>query len=85
LLRTDAHTHLPCPVQQLSAISTRCNAGKIAAARRAAAVRKYNTLFPCTRTAATNATTLLGLDTCLTGAGGTSPPVMRLCSRLRWC
>lgn len=55
-------------VQQLTAISNKCNAGAIAAARRAAALKKYNTLFPCTKTAAVNSTTLLGLDTCQTGA-----------------
>lgn len=65
-----ALTGLSLPLQQLSAISTKCNAGVIAARRRAAALKKYNTLFPCTKTAATNATTLLGLDTCLTGAAG---------------
>jgi hypothetical protein len=66
--------------EQLTAIANRCNAGAIAAARRAAALQKYNTLFPCTETAAVNATTLLGLDTCQTGANATATNCGTQCS-----
>mmetsp|Transcript_12853 Transcript_12853/g.38788 ORF Transcript_12853/g.38788 Transcript_12853/m.38788 type:complete len:264 (+) Transcript_12853:153-944(+) len=56
--------------RELTTIANRCNAGAIAAARRKAAQTKYNTAFPCTRTV--NATILLSLDSCLTGANVTA-------------
>ena len=63
------HLCRPPIAQGLTAIANKCNAGAIAAARRKKAQMKYNTVFPCTKPV--NVTTLLGLDSCLTG---TPPP-----------
>lgn len=64
--------------QKLTAISNICNAGAIAAARRKAALAKYNKLFPCTKTV--NATTVFGLDSCLTGTNATATNCPQACS-----
>lgn len=63
---------------KLTTISNKCNAGKIAAARRKAALAKYNKQFPCTTKV--NDTAVVGLDSCLTGRNATATNCPPACS-----
>lgn len=59
--------------EKISDLYTMCNAGKIAAAKLAAATAKFNALFPCTSTLTSAQFDPLGMATCPTTATAICP------------